>query len=372
MMIGISQSDDKEKGMSIKKIAEKVGVSTATVSRVLNNPNYHCSTPDVRDRIWQAAIDMNYVPNEAAKNLKQGVSAKSKTYCIQILMTRTDSSQADPFFRELLHILETEIHRHMCILVDIQYISEFSDDKKCRTVNKKQAVQEVYDKTGGKCDGLIIIGKCNQEILQELRKKYIHVVSVNRNSTNYEVDEVLCDGRKVAAMAVEYLVELGHRKIGYVGDCHNEARYRGFLDVLHKYDIDLVPEYVIETKQTEKEGYQAMETFLKQEQGPTGIYCANDITAIGMLKYIQKRKQYSLLRPSIVASDDIEAAQEMSALLTTVRLPKEEMGKFALYLLLDRIRGGHTGVARIEVEGKLIKRRSCSPYNSGEWTDYCI
>lgn len=62
-------------------------------------------------------------------------------------------------------------------------------------------------------------------------------------------------------------------------------------------------------------------------------------------------------------------------MLTTVRLPKEEMGKFALYLLLDRIRGGHTGVARIEVEGKLVNRSSCSAYYGNDWPDwsgYCI
>ena len=85
--------------MSIKKIAEKAGVSPATVSRVLNNPNYKCSVSGLRDKIWKTAIEMNYVPNEAARNLKRGVSAKQeKTWYINILMTRTDSSTTDPFF----------------------------------------------------------------------------------------------------------------------------------------------------------------------------------------------------------------------------------------------------------------------------------
>ena len=93
--------------MSIKKIAEKAGVSPATVSRVLNNPNYKCSVPGLRDKIWKTAIEMNYVPNEAARNLKRGVSAKQeKTWYINILMTRTDSSTTDPFFAELLRVIK--------------------------------------------------------------------------------------------------------------------------------------------------------------------------------------------------------------------------------------------------------------------------
>ena len=105
--------------MSIKKVAEKAGVSPATVSRVLNNPNYKCSVPGLRDKIWKTAIEMNYVPNEAARNLKRGVSAKrEKTWYINILMTRTDSSQTDPFFAELLRVIESEIHDKNCILSD--------------------------------------------------------------------------------------------------------------------------------------------------------------------------------------------------------------------------------------------------------------
>ncbi len=345
--------------MSIKKIAEKAGVSPATVSRVLNNPNYKCSSKEIRDRIWQIAMELNYVPNEAARNLRRGASAKSnKTYYINVLMTRMDDSQTDPFFSELLHIIESEIHAQMCILVKVWYMSLFSNDKKCRHANLDKIVTDMYEDTAGKCDGLIIIGKCNKEALKKLNKKYKNVVSVNRNSTNYEVDEVVCDGRKIASIAVEYLVKLGHRDIGYVGECHHEARYRGFLDVLQMNNIPLEPAYVLETKQTEAEGFEAMERILESENCPTGIYCANDITAIGMLKCLNKYKN-NYYMPSIIASDDIEAAQNMNPMLTTVRLPKEEMGKFAMYLLLDRMRGGHKGAVKMELEGKLVVRNSC-------------
>ena len=346
--------------MSIKKIAEKAGVSPATVSRVLNNPNYKCSVSGLRDKIWKTAIEMNYVPNEAARNLKKGVSAKQeKTWYINILMTRTDSSTTDPFFAELLRVIESEIHDKNCILSKVWYMSVFSDDRKCRRENLDRLIDGMYDEVEGKRDGLIIIGRCNKEALKKLNKKYKSVVSVNRNSTNYEVDEVLCDGKKIAAAAVEYLISLGHKNIGYIGQCHSEDRYNGYLETLKKHDLDVIPEYVIETKQTEAEGYEAMEKFFQSDDMPTGIYCANDISAIGMLKCLNKfRNRYYM--PSIISSDDIQEAQFTRPMLTTVSLPKEDMGKFALYLLLDRLKGGHSGIVRMELEGRLMIRNSCS------------
>lgn len=355
--------------MSIKKIAERVGVSPATVSRVLNNPNYKCSSLQLRDKIWKAAMELNYTPNEAARNLKLGAAAKKKkTHYIQVLMTRMDESQSDPFFTELLHVIESEIHKKICILSKIWYRPVFSDDRKCKKANLEKMIHEMH---GKQCDGLIIIGKCNKDALRKLKMKYKNVVSVNRNSTNYEVDEVLCDGYKVAAIAVEYLVSLGHRNIGYVGECRNEARYRGFADTLKKYNLDLDENYVIETRQTETEGYEAMNQLLQSGDAPTGIYCANDITAIGMLKCLNKFKHF-YYKPSIIASDDIEEAQYSKPMLTTVRLPKEEMGKFALYLLLDRILGEHKSIVRLELEGKLVVRNSCTEIEHGGWVEYYI
>ena len=366
--------------MSIKKIAEKAGVSPATVSRVLNNPNYKCSVSGLRDKIWKTAIEMNYVPNEAARNLKRGVSAKQeKTWYINILMTRTDSSQTDPFFSELLRVIESEIHDKNCILSKVWYMSVFSDDRKCRRENLDRLIDEMYGEVEGKRDGLIIIGRCNKEALKKLNKRYKSVVSVNRNSTNYEVDEVLCDGKKIASAAVEYLISLGHKNIGYVGQCHSEDRYNGYLETLKQHNLDVIPEYHSDIPAYfgtscmgfHRNGYEAMEKFLQSDDMPTGIYCANDISAIGMLKCLNKfRNRYYM--PSIISSDDIQEAQFTKPMLTTVSLPKEDMGKFALYLLLDRLKGEHSGVVRMELEGRLVIRNSCSSVEDSMWSDYCI
>lgn len=357
--------------MSIKKIAEKAGTSPATVSRVLNNPGYRCSEPGLRERIWQAAMEMDYVPNEAARNLKKGETYRKQTFFINVLMTRMGQEQSDPFFTELLKVIESEIHKNNCILSRVWYNPLFSDDRKCRKENMDRIIAEMLEDAEGKSDGLVVIGKCNKEALKKLNKKYKGVVSVNRNSTNYEVDEVLCDGKKISKLAVEHLISLGHRKIGYVGECQNEARYQGYLETLLKWNIDVNPNYVFESKQTEIKGFETMQNLMASEERPTGLYCANDITAIGVLKCISQYKNRRYV-PAVISSDDIEEAENTKPMLTTVRLPKEEMGKFAMLLLIDRLQGGHNSVVRTELEGKLMIRNSCKSVEDGDWVDYYI
>lgn len=348
------------------------GVSPATVSRVLNNPEYHCADPKKREKIWEAAMKLNYVPNEAARSLKKGKTiSQDKTYYIHVLMTRMEQGQPDPFFAELLRIVESEIHKNGCILSKVWYMSVFFHDKKCRLSQLNQIIDDLYEETDGKSDGLIVIGRCNKEALKKLKNKFRNVVSVTRNSTHNEVDEVTCDGNKIAQTAVEHLLSLGHRDIGYVGDCHDESRYMGYLDTLKNNEIQPVSEYIMESKQTEAAGFEAMEKILASGNIPTGIYCANDIVAIGMLKALAKvRKRYIAI--SIISSDNIEQAQFSNPMLTTVALPKKEMGKFAVYLLLDRIAGNHSATVSMKVEGELIKRSSCMNVNDGIWSDYSI
>ncbi|MBQ7432875.1 MAG: LacI family DNA-binding transcriptional regulator [Lachnospiraceae bacterium] len=357
---------------TLKKIAEKAGVSESTVSRVLNNPNYRCSSPEKRNLIWKTAIDMNYVPNEAARNLKMGVrSSNERTCSISVLMTRTEAPQTDPFFSELLRIVETEIHSQFCILSNVWYMPVLSNERKCRAVNLDQLIDNMVTESDVRIDGLVVIGKCAREALVKLKKKFKNVVSINRNPTNHDVDEVTCDGSKVAELAVEHLISLGHTDIGYIGECHNEARYRGYMNTLTRHQVEFEPAYVVETRQTEEDGYEAMKKMLQSDAIPTGIYCANDITAIGVLKCLgrAKNRYFSI---SVVSSDDIEQAQYTTPMLTTVALPKEEMGKFAVYLLVDRIKGNHKNTVKMELEGCLIKRGSCKPLMDSSWSDYSI
>ena len=114
-----------------------------------------------------------------------------------------------------------------------------------------------------------------------------------------------------------------------------------------------------------------MEYFASLDDPPTGIYCANDILAVGMLGAMNRRRSRGYM-PSVISSDDIETAQYTKPMLTTVSLPKNEMVRFALMLLLDRIKGGHRTISRIEVEGTLVIRESCRPVGELNEPEYYI
>ncbi|MBQ5431390.1 MAG: LacI family DNA-binding transcriptional regulator [Lachnospiraceae bacterium] len=360
--------------MSLKEIAAKTGVSMATVSRVLNNPTYRCSSEELRQKIWAVAREENYIPNEAAKNLKKGiVSTSRKIYYIDLLVTRSAEGERDSFVNELMLRMESEIHRQNCILSSIYRQPIFSDDQQCMRNNVEELVEKMLVTDKKEANGLIVIGKCNVKVLETLKRVYKNVVSVNRNSTNYITDEVNCDGEKIASIAVEHLVRLGHRSIGYVGDCHNESRYEGFRNTLFKYNIQPDINYIVEAAHSEAEGFEVMECFLKRDDRdrPTAIYCANDMLAIGMLKCLNKyKKRY--YTPSIIGSDDIEEAQFTQPMLTTIHIPKDEMSKFALSLLLDRIQGGHSGSVKLEVECRLVDRASCDLPENARSMEYYI
>lgn len=147
--------------MSIKKIAEIVGVSYSTVSRVLSNPEYKCSDENVKERILSAARELNYIPNEAAKNLKLSIKKEHTPYKITVLITRTESPGIDPFFREITQIVESEIHKNMCIISQIQYQPQLSGSDSDGFEEKMQSIG---------ADGLIIIGKCSSFAIKSLKK----------------------------------------------------------------------------------------------------------------------------------------------------------------------------------------------------------
>ncbi len=134
--------------MSLKKIAEMAGVSPSTVSRVLNNTVSTCASPELKEKIWEAAHQLNYTPNVNARNLKTGKQTLMRNYKIAVILARFHSLDDDPFFRELFQSIEEAMFSYSCTLhaVENTELRNFS------------FLKEV--------DGIIILGRCSDDFFK--------------------------------------------------------------------------------------------------------------------------------------------------------------------------------------------------------------
>ena len=205
------------KNMSITKIAAITGASVSTVARVLRDPEHKCHSMELKEKILQTAREIGYVPNESARALKNG-DIPRKIFHINILLTRVNSDETDPFYSEMLRLVEIEVRKSGGLIENIWRHAVFSSEKKADFSEIEKLAGRMFHTLEQKHDGLILIGKCSQKGLKTLKRYEKNLISINRNSTTYEVDEVLCDGRKIALTAVNYLISCGHQKIGYVED----------------------------------------------------------------------------------------------------------------------------------------------------------
>ena len=295
--------------MSLKEIAHIAGTSVSTVSRVLNQPDYKCKSPELEARIWAAAQEIRYTPNTAAQTLKSGISLTQ--------------------------------------FLTLPEVTSMLNEKSSFSATDKHA------------DGIILLGKCPSELISPLQNHYHNIVGIDRNPTDFAYDEVICNGTNAAISAMNYLISLGHKKIAYIGDCSYEARYIGYYQSLISHSLPLDYSNIYPTSQTREEGMKTMELILQQDSLPTAIFCANDSTALGVFDCLRHRRKKGYV-PSIISIDNIRESEQTKPMLTTIDIPKEEMAHHAVKLLLDRIHNGHNSAARIELPCKLLVRESCS------------
>lgn len=331
--------------MSLKQIAQLTGTSIATVSRVLSNPEYCCHDKELTKRIRSIAKELNYSPNNNARELQRSHTS-ARLFHIDVLLARFDHMEKDPFFAELYRYVETELYTQGYSIGNLLTIKDIS------SLGSKK-----HNKIG---DGLIILGKCPDLAIPILNRTYTAVIAIDRNPMNYKMDEVTCNGAKAAEMAVKYLIDLGHTRIAYVGDCTLEARYLGYQETLLNNKIDFSYEYVYSSTQTQEEGGQAFYNFSKLKHPPTAVFCANDITAIGFIKAMQehKGKKKNTYTPAIISIDDIAEASTNRPMLSTIHVPKADMVHMAVLTLKDRLEKKHTEYVRLELPCRLMVRET--------------
>ncbi len=328
--------------VTLHEIARAANCSVSTVSRALNDSE-HPVNPATRERILSIASELGYRPNVTARGLKM-----DRTFTIGLIVYNI----ASPFTPVLIRGIQEYLKQndYFSIIISTDWDPEL----------ESEAVHQLISRS---IDGIIFVESWRDEpsiTLDLADKPYVFVYRLFNGSY---ANSVLVDDQYGARLAVEHLVNLGHRRIAYINGPHDwdasKDRLAGYRDVLAEYRIPYDPALVEEGTWEVQSGYPAAKKFLALEDRPTAIFAANDLMALGAIYAVQDAGLSVPEDVAIVGYDDRDFACFTNPTITTVRSPSFEMGKLAAEMLLARLEDQVDIEEPVRVRGELIIRESC-------------
>ena len=324
--------------MTIKDIAKACGVGVSTVSRVLNNrPDV---SPEVRARVLEVVENTGYIPNNSARDL-----GRSQSDAIGVVVRGTGNL----FFSEVLKTIALEIDRGGYTMVP-RFIGSDDDEVKAGAILEREK----------KLRGLIFLGGRFDYTPAELSLIGIPYVCCSFTNCFGSLSEenfssVSIDDYRTAYLAVEKLIELGHRRIAaLIPSCSDhsisELRYNGYRDALRDHGIAFDPELVMENGGCfdMPETYRGMRALLERGADFTAAFVLSDTTAIAAIKALEDAGKRVPEEVSVIAIDGLEISDYTTPTLSTMAQPAEQMGRESVLLLLDVLNGGENRHVRLE------------------------
>ncbi len=336
-----------KKKTSLKDIAEKVGVSTALVSYVLNNKKKGRINKEVASKIKAVAKELNYSPNQLAKGLRT-----NKTNTIGLIV----ADIANPFFSSLARILEDEAEKHQYTMIFGS--SDESAEKSWKLIN-------VF--LNRQVDGLIIASAENTEDhVQYLQEQEIPFVLIDRYFPGLSTNYVAIDNREAAALAVQHLQDHGYRRIGFITYASSlfnlQERKKGYQAALAKHNKPDSSEWLKELAINHLPGAvgKAIDELLRlPEPVDAIIFASNTLSTIG-LKYINTLAVKVPEDVAIISFDESDAAHLFYAPLTHIRQPLEKIGQEAVQILLKSMTD-KTKITQHNMSAELVAGKSTAP-----------
>ncbi|MDD7201030.1 MAG: LacI family DNA-binding transcriptional regulator [Sphaerochaetaceae bacterium] len=333
--------------VTLKDIASQAGVSISTVSRVLNQGPDLVHPTETQRKIIECARSLGYVSQKI--NTYQSIERPS--YHLACVFASDHESIASPFFSELHDGLVDGVKK-LAGRYDLSFV----------TLNLTVTGVE-SDLSSPSLDGVILLGRITKETIETLRKQIPHLVYAGLNQID-GIDNVVSDIRFGVKAVTDRLVALGHRKIAYVGPTDqdgtlvNEYRYQTYVDALASHGIPLDKRLVADSYLEASDGYRATMQLLDAGAKPTAIICGNDNLAIGVTRALAKRGLSVPEDISLFGYDNIPDSAYLSPSLSTVDVPKREIGQYALRLLLDAIENHRSWPITVTLPFRLIERES--------------
>lgn len=331
----------KHSRVTVIDIAREAGVSTQTVSRVVNNNRGVAE--QTRKKVQEIIQNRNYRPSRAARSL-----ASQRSLTIGLIIP----SVANPYYPEIVHGVES------IAAAEGYSVLLYNTERKPEREMKALELLEEYQVAG------VLMGAAAlpDETLVYLLARQQAAVIINRTLPDGSAGRILVDYRTGIKQAVLYLVQCGCRNIAYLSYeasryYSNPMRMAGYEEGLSEAGLSLTKKIVIPTEQGIPGGYEATQRLISSYPHSDGIICYNDIVAIGALKACHEFRRSVPDTISIVGCDDILMAQYVSPALTSLRVSQYDLGLMAGKMLIDRIQKNRTS-SEILLTPKLIIRDS--------------
>jgi LacI family transcriptional regulator len=326
--------------VTIRDVAERVGVHHSTVSRALSPSKRDKISPAVVEKVERAADELGYFPNIVASSLKQ-----NRSFTVGVLTPDLTNPLFPPIIRGIQDTAEA---------AGYTLITANTDDEQDKELNALRSMR------GRAIEGMIITtARREDRIVEECIANDIPFVLVNRTVDQQGVNAVIIDEVRGINAVLDHLTSLNHTRIAHVaGPQHTSTGHEravAFGHGMHARDLtgDLVE---AADKYTIEEGRRAFGRLLARDNSLTAVVAANDMLALGCIDAISELDLNVPGNISVTGYDDIQFLERMNPALTTVQVPKYEMGSQAAETLLDAIAGSESEPSVVRVHPQLIVR----------------
>lgn len=321
---------------TIRDVAKLANVSTATVSRVLNNQGY--VNNETRKRVNDAIKQLNYRPNDVARSLFKGRSKMIALFVPDI---------KNPFFPELARAVEDVTNKH-----NYTFVLCNTDDTPDKEITYLNGLQQKS------VDGLIMVSSTISQ--EDIKNISVPIISLDRKFSS-EVSSVTVNNRKGAEIATRYLKSIGCKRIAHIcgpqSASNSMDRLKGYLDVV-KHESWFLSSYVVSGDYRFQQSFEITKEMLTQHPEIDGIFVGNDLMAVGVLKATKSLKIKVPEELSIIGFDGIAIGETTTPTLTTMQQPIYKLGVRAAQILLDHINNPNHDIIQEEWDVTLIKRDS--------------
>jgi DNA-binding LacI/PurR family transcriptional regulator len=339
-MVQVRKFGQKPGVITLKAVAQYLGLTPGTVSAVLNDsPSARSIPQETKNRIRAAAKELNYRPNFFARTLRN-----KRTYTIGVIAEEIGDSYSSPiisgieqFLRERNYFFLTVVHRH-----DTALLSRYS--------------QLLWERG---VEGIITVDTTVQEAPS------LPTVAIAGHKRMKGVTNIILDHEKAAQLALRHLKDLRHERIAFMRgnpvSSDSKDRWEAICRVAAQMDLRIDPDLIVQIDAddpTPRLGYPFAKQLLARQKPFTALFAYNDISAIGAIRALQEHGLRVPQDVSVVGFDDIPGAAFYSPSLTTVRQPLNRMGEVAAQSLLERIEGKKEYPSEIAIEPEFVARES--------------